>query len=63
MKDDKEKTEMKKRKIGNSEMFVHPVGLGCMGFSHASGEPVDSKTAVKILRQAYEMGIEIRNRK
>lgn len=29
-----------------------------MGFSHASGEPVDNEAAVKILRQAYEMGYD-----
>ena len=49
---------MKKRKLGNSDLFVNPVGLGCMGFSHASGDPVDSETAVKTLRQAYEMGYD-----
>ena len=49
---------MKKRKLGNSELFVDPVGLGCMGFSHASGDPVDNETAVKTLRQAYEMGYD-----
>ena len=49
---------MKKRKLGNSDLFVNPVGLGCMGFSHASGDPVDNETAVKTLRQAYEMGYD-----
>lgn len=49
---------MKKRKLGNSDLFGNPVGLGCMGFSHASGDPVDSETAVKTLRQAYEMGYD-----
>lgn len=49
---------MEKRKLGNSDLFVNPVGLGCMGFSHASGDPVDSATAIKTLRQAYEMGYD-----
>lgn len=49
---------MQKRKLGNSKLYVNPVGLGCMGFSHASGDPVDSETAVKTLRQAYEMGYD-----
>ena len=49
---------MEKRKLGNSDLFVNPVGLGCMGFSHASGNPVDNETAVKTLRQAYEMGYD-----
>lgn len=49
---------MEKRKLGNSDLFVNPIGLGCMGFSHASGNPVDNETAVKTLRQAYEMGYD-----
>lgn len=49
---------MKKRKLGNSDLFVNPVGLGCMGFSHASGDPVDNEYATKTLRQAYEMGYD-----
>jgi aryl-alcohol dehydrogenase-like predicted oxidoreductase len=31
---------MEKRRLGNSDLYVNPVGLGCMGFSHASGDPV-----------------------
>ena len=49
---------MEKIKLGKSELYVNPVGLGCMGFSHASGNPVDNETAVKTLRQAYEMGYD-----
>lgn len=49
---------MEKRKIGNSDLFVKPVGVGCMGFSHASGKPTDMDTAVKTLRQAYETGYD-----
>lgn len=50
--------EMEKRKIGNSKLYVNPVGLGCMGFSHAYGEPTEKKTAVKTLREACEMGYD-----
>ena len=49
---------MKKRKLGNSEIYVNPVGLGCMGFSHASGDPTDRETAMKTIRQAYDMGYD-----
>lgn len=49
---------MQKRKLGNSDLMVNPVGLGCMGFSHASGEPTEKNTAIKSLRQAYEMGYD-----
>ena len=45
---------MKNRKLGNIE--VSAVGMGCMGLSHASGASTEKKEAVKIIRQAYEMG-------
>lgn len=46
---------MKTRILGK-DLEVSAVGLGCMGFSHASGAPTEKKEAVKTLRQAYEMG-------
>ena len=49
---------MEKRKLGNSNLYVNPVGLGCMGFSHASGDPVPETEAVKALREAYEIGYQ-----
>ena len=35
---------------------VAPVGLGCMGLSHAYGTAVEKSEAVNILRQAFDMG-------
>ena len=32
------------------------VGLGCMGFSHAYGAPMEKNEAIRVLRQAVEMG-------
>ena len=49
---------MKKRRLGKSDFYVNPVGLGCMGFSHASGDPVPEDIAVQTLRQAYDLGYE-----
>jgi len=49
---------MKKRRLGVSDLYVNPVGLGCMGFSHASGDPTPHDEAVKTLRQAYEYGYD-----
>ena len=45
---------MKNRKLGNLE--VSPLGMGCMGLSHASGAPTERKEAVRIIRQTFEMG-------
>lgn len=49
---------MEKRRIGKTEMFVNPVGLGCMGFSHASGDPTPKDVAVKTIKEAYEAGYD-----
>ena len=47
-----------KRKLGNSELSVTPVGLGCMGFSHAYGAPTEKSEAVKMIRKAFDMGYD-----
>ena len=49
---------MEKRKLGGSELYVNPVGLGCMGFSHASGDPTEKSVAVRTLRDAFEIGYD-----
>lgn len=49
---------MEKRKLGASGLYINPVGLGCMGFSHASGDPTEKSVAVKTLREAYDMGYD-----
>ena len=38
---------MKKRELGKSGLFVSPIGLGCMGFSHAYGKPTDRNEAIE----------------
>ena len=45
---------MNKRKLGNLE--VSSIGLGCMGFSHAYGEPMEENEAVKAIRSAFDIG-------
>ena len=47
---------MEKRKLGNSGIEVSPVGMGCMGLTHASGDPMDDAAAERVVREAYEMG-------
>ncbi|MHC5227261.1 aldo/keto reductase [Enterococcus sp. LJL99] len=49
---------MSKRRLGQTDMYVNSVGLGCMGFSHASGTPIPNEQAIKILREAYQMGYD-----
>ena len=45
---------MQQRKLGN--FLVNPVGLGCMGFSHAYGAAVEKSEAVKTIRAAFDAG-------
>lgn len=45
---------MEKRKIGTCE--VSPIGLGCMGITHASGAPMGIADGAEVIRAAYEMG-------
>ena len=40
---------MQKRRLGKTDMYVNPVGLGCMGFSHAYGVAEDKETAIQII--------------
>lgn len=46
---------MQTRTLGK-DLKVSAVGLGCMGFSHAYGAPTEEKEAVRLLREASEMG-------
>ena len=41
---------IEKRKIGRLA-DITPVGLGCMGFSHAYGAPLERKEAVGMIRK------------
>lgn len=45
-----------KRILGQSGIEVSPVGLGCMGLTHASGDPLPRADAARIVREAFEMG-------
>ncbi|GAA3780598.1 aldo/keto reductase [Flavobacterium ginsengiterrae] len=48
---------MEKRKLGTQGLEVSALGLGCMGLSFAYGTAVDKEHGIKIIREAYEQGI------
>lgn len=48
--------KMEKRVLGNTNIEITPVGLGCMGLSHAFGTPLEKAEAADKIRAAYEMG-------
>lgn len=46
---------MRTRILGK-DLQVSAVGFGCMGISHAYGEPMNKREAIKLLREAVEKG-------
>jgi aryl-alcohol dehydrogenase-like predicted oxidoreductase len=47
---------MQKRKLGNSNLEVSAIGLGCMGMSFSYGPPMDKQEAISLIRSAVERG-------
>ena len=45
-----------RRVLGKSGIEVSPVGLGCMGLTHASGDAMSTHDAARVIREAFEMG-------
>src|SRR6188474_2624245 len=50
-------TTIKKRKLGNSDLEVSALGLGCMGMSFGLGPAADKKEMIALIRKAVEKGI------
>jgi aryl-alcohol dehydrogenase-like predicted oxidoreductase len=48
---------MQKRKLGNSNLEVSAIGLGCMGLSFAYGPALEKQQGIALLRSAVERGV------
>jgi aryl-alcohol dehydrogenase-like predicted oxidoreductase len=48
---------MQKRKLGNSNLEVSAIGLGCMGMSFGYGPPADKQEMISLIRTAVEQGV------
>jgi aryl-alcohol dehydrogenase-like predicted oxidoreductase len=48
---------MKKRRLGNSNLEISALGLGCMGMSWAYGLPQDKQAMIQLLHAAVERGV------
>ena len=42
---------IQKRKLGNSNLEVSAIGLGCMGMSFSYGPPADKREMISLLRR------------
>jgi aryl-alcohol dehydrogenase-like predicted oxidoreductase len=50
---------MQKRKLGNSNLEVSAIGLGCMGMSMSYGPPADTKEMISLIHKAVERGVTL----
>ena len=48
---------MQKRKLGNSNLEVSAIGLGCMGLSYGYGPAIDKQAGIALIRAAVERGV------
>jgi aryl-alcohol dehydrogenase-like predicted oxidoreductase len=48
---------MQKRKLGNSNLEVSALGLGCMGLSWGLGPAVDKQQGIALIRAAVDRGV------
>jgi aryl-alcohol dehydrogenase-like predicted oxidoreductase len=48
---------MQKRILGNSDLEVSAIGLGCMGMSFSYGPPKDKQEMISLLRSAVARGV------
>jgi len=48
---------MQKRKLGNSNLEVSALGLGCMGMSFGLGPAADKQEMISLIRSAVERGV------
>ncbi len=48
---------MQKRKLGNSNLEVSAIGLGCMGMSSSYGPPKDTREMITLIRAAVDRGV------
>jgi aryl-alcohol dehydrogenase-like predicted oxidoreductase len=50
---------MLKRKLGNSNLEVSALGLGCMSMSHGYGPPGDKQQMIEVIRAAVARGVTL----
>ena len=48
---------MQKRKLGNSDLEVSALGLGCMGMTSGYGPATDKQELIALIRKAVELGV------
>ncbi|WP_240194946.1 aldo/keto reductase [Desulfobulbus rhabdoformis] len=50
-------TMVEKKRLGNSDILVSAIGLGCMGLSEFYGKPVTESAGCRLIHRALELGV------
>jgi aryl-alcohol dehydrogenase-like predicted oxidoreductase len=50
-------SQMKKRRLGRSDLEVSALGFGCMGLSYGYGPALEKQAAIALIREAFERGV------
>src|SRR5437764_6320574 len=50
---------MQKRKLGQSNLEVSALGLGCMGMSFGYGPPMEKQEGIALIRPAVQRGVTL----
>src|SRR5262245_25380558 len=53
----RDEATMKTRTLGNGNLEVSAIGLGCMGLSFAYGPAVDAREGISLMRAAVDRGV------
>ena len=48
---------MQQRRLGNSDLHLSAIGLGCMGMSFGYGPPAEQSEMMQLIRKAVESGV------
>ena len=48
---------MQQRRLGNSDLHLSAIGLGCMGMSFGYGPPAEKSEMMQLIRKAVESGV------
>lgn len=48
---------MKQKQLGQTDIMLTQIGLGCMGLSEFYGPPTEEASAIKLLHEAIELGV------
>ena len=49
---------MQNRILGNTQVTLPAIGLGCMGLSEFYGPPTEQRAAIQLLQESIELGVE-----